>query len=175
MSMPVVFFFGGKRLEKGPLLYRSWPTEYLGNIKRAFVMAVYTGLGKWGQESLFLERSPRNEGGLSAPMGQKVSSDPTQEGVAFHIRGGFANVFDVLQQQPEVYMISQEFGTYFSLRVLHALREENRFRHYGPATVAHPVKVRLKEAAAPESSKWRVNVIRRGVSLANNAILFLSG
>jgi len=168
-------FFGGKQLEKGPALYQSWLAEYLGNIKRGFAIDVHTGLGKWGQESLFLESSAGDEAELATQLGRKVTSDPAQEGVAFHIRGGFANVFDVLQQQPEVCMITQEFGTYPSLYVLYALREENRLWHYGDATVEHPVKVRLKKAFAPKSTKWRTHVVSRGVSLAKAAMRYMFG
>ena len=168
-------FFGGKQLEKGPTLYLAWLTEYLGNIKRGFAIDVHTGLGKWGQESLFLDRSAEDEAELSTQLSLEVTSDPSKGGVAYHIRGGYANIFDVLKQRPKIYMISQEFGTYPSLRVLRALREENRLRHYGDATVEHPSKVWLKEVFAPKSTKWGVRVVSRGISLAKAVMRYMFG
>jgi len=170
---PKGLFFGGKQLERGPALYQSWLVEHLSNIKRVFAIDVHTGLGKWGQQSLFLERPKGGEAELASEMKHKVVLDPIQGDVTFPIRGGFANIFDVLEQRPKIYMITQEFGTYSGIRVLHALREENRLRHYGHATARHPVKVRLKEAFAPKSTKWRDHVVSRGVLLAKDAMHFM--
>lgn len=53
-----------------------------------------------------------------------------------------------------------------ALKVLHALREENRFHHFGNGKIVHPAKLRLRETFAPSSTKCRVEVIARGVSCA---------
>ncbi len=61
-----------------------------------------------------------------------------------------------------VDFVSQEFGTYHSLRIVHALREENRWHHYGQGAVEHPTKVNLQEAFCPSASSWRRSVVKRG-------------
>jgi hypothetical protein len=63
--------------------------------------------------------------------------------------------------------ILQELGTYRVLAVLHALREENRWHHYGAGTIDHPVKRRLHEVLCPGDPGWRRRVVARGVALAN--------
>ena len=58
----------------------------------------------------------------------------------------------------------REFGTYHSVRVLHALREENRCHHHGhgAGAVENPTKVDLLEAFCPGASSWRRSVLKRG-------------
>jgi hypothetical protein len=72
-----------------------------------------------------------------------------------------------------LYFATQEFGTLPPLRALAALREENRWHHYGQmsgqAKIEHPVKRALLEALCPVSSAWRIRVVERGVHLLRAA------
>ncbi|MNC88589.1 hypothetical protein D3C83_44190 [compost metagenome] len=61
--------------------------------------------------------------------------------------------------------ILQELGTYRPLTVLHALREENRWHHYGAGTIDHPAKQRLREALCPSDPAWRSRVVAHGAAL----------
>jgi Protein of unknown function (DUF2817) len=157
-------FFGGSRLEMGPSLYQSWLADKLTSLKRGFAIDVHTGLGKSGQESLFLRRVPIQTDVLADRLGRDLISYAADSGVGYDIQGGYADCFDVLPGGAEMHVVTQEFGTYPSVLVLHALREENRWHHYGDGTIAHPVKRRLKEVFAPKSQAWRETVIRKGVS-----------
>jgi hypothetical protein len=65
--------------------------------------------------------------------------------------------------------VCQEFGTYHSVRVLHALREENRWHQHGGGTVEHPTKSELKEFFCPEDEAWRKAVLARGKELLQQA------
>ena len=55
------------------------------------------------------------------------------------------------------------------LRVLAALREENRWHHYGSGTLDHPAKRRLLAVFCPPSEWWREQVLRRGREVAAQA------
>lgn len=164
-EFPNGLFFGGTQLEKGPALYQSWLASHLNSIDRGFAIDVHTGLGKWGQESLFLRRAPSNDSSLAERLGRHLAADAAEEGVGYEVRGGYAHCFDVLPKHVRMHVVTQEFGTYPSLQVLHALREENRWQHYGDGSITHPAKLRLKEIFAPVASPWRRKVIEHGVSL----------
>ena len=138
-AYPKGLFYGGQRLEQGPSRYLAWIRQHLGAVQTGAATDVHTGLGRWRQESL--------------------------DGV-YEVRGGYGNVFETLEQGPRIDTTTQEFGTYPSLRVLSALREENRWHHYGGGSIDHPAKARLKEAFAPRSKSWRAFVVKRGLSLA---------
>ena len=68
--------------------------------------------------------------------------------------------------------LTVEFGTRSALRVLYALREENRWHFFGAGGVAHPAKLRLREALTPDSSRWQAQVLRQGRSLIEKAFDF---
>ena len=68
------------------------------------------------------------------------------------------------------YFICQEFGTFSGPKVLQALREENRWHHYGGATLDHATKRHLKEIFCPDDGRWRQSVLKRGAELLRQAI-----
>ena len=47
-------------------------------------------------------------------------------------------------------------------KVVHALRQENRWHHYGDWNLSHPAKRALKEAFGPGDPSWRSKVLNRG-------------
>ena len=165
-EFPRGLFFGGNRLEMGPSLYRSWLVDRLASLKRGFAIDVHTGLGKSGQESLFLRSNMIRTDVLEDRLGRQLISDAADSGVGYDIRGGYADCFDVLPDSVELHVVTEEFGTYPFVRVLHALREENRWHHYGDGTTLHPAKQRLKEVFTPTSRDWRESVVSKGLSFA---------
>ena len=75
----------------------------------------------------------------------------------------------------EVYFLTQEFGTYHAMRVLRALRAENRWHHYGDGTVDHPTKRELEEKFSPADEDWRQTVLRRGCEVIGQALTLAVG
>ena len=169
-------FYGGNRLEMGPSLYLSWLADKLASLKRGFAIDVHTGLGRSGQETLFLRSELSRIDVLADRLGRDLISDAADSGIGYDIQGGYADSFDVLLPDgAEMHVVTQEFGTYPSILVLHALRDENRWRHYGDGTTHHPVKRKLKEVFAPKSHEWRETVVGKGVSLALAASKYIFG
>ena len=68
--------------------------------------------------------------------------------------------------------LGAEFGTYPIIRVLGALRAENRAHHYsGPGQPAYePAKRELLECFCPRSVSWREKVIEQGMRLIRTAV-----
>ena len=64
----------------------------------------------------------------------------------------------------------QEFGTYNPIKVLHALREENRCHHFGEGTLDHRVKRALKDTFCPVSERWGERVLARGTAVVEQAL-----
>src|SRR5438477_1244330 len=77
---------------------------------------------------------------------------------------------DTLLADQKVYFVTQEFGTYGPMKVLHALREENRWHHYGAGTLDHPTKQILKETFYPQHETWRARVLHRGKELLEQGL-----
>ena len=162
---PSGLFFGGKTLEQGPALYVAWLKEHLADLEYMFTIDVHTGLGKLGEESLFLRSEDSDPKRLSGPLGRRLIWDHKNSQVGYKIRGHHAAAFEMAKQDLHFDFLTQEFGTYRSVRTLHALREENRWHHFGGGAVHHPTKRWLKECFAPESDHWREKIVDHGLSL----------
>jgi hypothetical protein len=65
--------------------------------------------------------------------------------------------------------VLQEIGTWSTLRVLHALREENRWHHYGDGHLEHSAKRRLFEALCPAAPAWREAAVAHATDVVYRA------
>ena len=103
-------------------------------------------------------------------FGGRVTRLDPQQGPAYRIRGGLDSLIPHLKPNAEVFFLTQEFGTYGATKVLHALREENRWHHYGDRTLDHPAKRILKDTFCPPDESWRQSVLKRGRELLMQAM-----
>ena len=171
-EFPEGLFYGGKEFEKGALLYLGWLSLHLKAVQRVFAVDVHTGLGKWGQEAVYLRSGGDQDDEavkLGAALGQTVVTDAPAHG-AYEIRGMLSKAFSMLEPTPEWSFLLQEFGTYSGLRVANALRRENYWYHQGDTSPQHESRRRLKEMLAPANRKWRDSVVDRGVSLCKRVM-----
>ena len=164
-------FFGGKRLEPGPRMFLDWTAKNLAQAEYVFAVDVHTGLGLKGEEMLLPEPGigatpiPRLAEGLEREL-----IDVTQtRGAAYVIRGGMGSALPRVLPGVAVDFVLQEIGTYSPLAVFRALREENRWHHYGDRGLDHPVKRRLREVLCPASPRWREQAVARGLALAERS------
>jgi hypothetical protein len=167
-EFPRGLFYGGKRLEAGPRAYLDWLAQHLGDAQYLFALDVHTGLGQWGGETLMLEPGVRTTAAavLSATL-ERPLIDPLQGTRApYSIRGGMGGILPTTLATTRLDFLLQELGTYPPMRVFGALRDENRWHHYGNGDLSHPAKRRLLEALCPGSPDWRQRVVARGVALA---------
>ena len=174
-EFPQGLFYGGRELAEGPRVYLDWVARHLGQARYVCAVDVHTGLGRWGGEMLFPEPGPgaTPAAALGQALGRRLGV--THEArAAYAIRGGMGARLP--QQLPHAALdfILQELGTYRALTVLHALREENRWHHYGAGNIDHPTKRRLREALCPSDPGWRRRVIAHGVELARAAAAWIS-
>ena len=90
--------------------------------------------------------------------------DPEQS-VAYEIRGGHGAGVAHILADTEVEFITQEFGTIAPLKVLYALRQENRWHHHGTGAVEHPSKRLILAAFRPSGRRWESRILTRGHAL----------
>lgn len=169
-EFPRGVFFGGKSLETGPALYLDWLRRQLGRCAYLFAIDMHTGLGRRGAETLILEA-----GAGATPVGDLARAldrplvEPGAERAAYRVRGGMGNALAAGLPHVRIDFVLQEIGTCPPLAVLHALREENRWHHYGDGGVAHASKQALREALGPSAAAWRRRAVGHGLSLLRAA------
>ena len=157
-EFPKGLFFGGKRLEQGPEKYRAFIQQRMASVEELTVVDVHTGLGRYGEDSLLVDA--KDYARLRAAFGERVTALEPEQGPAYKVRGGLPSIF-----KANTRFLGQEFGTYSPIKVLHALREENRWHHYGAASLEHPAKQAIKKAFCPEDEAWQRSVLKRGAEL----------
>jgi Protein of unknown function (DUF2817) len=171
-DFPKGLFFGGKEMQESSRKYQVFLTERLALAESAVVVDVHTGIGKFGEDTLLVESKDQDR--LRSRFGPRVTAIQPGEGPAYRIEGGLQSmIFTVFSKKRPIF-IGQEFGTYSGMKVLHALREENRWHHFGAGTMDHPAKRHIKEAFCPANESWRESVLNRGRQLVEDAIAHLS-
>jgi len=167
-EFPHGLFFGGKQLEEGPRIYEAFLKERAALSQKAMVIDVHTGLGEFAEDSLLVESDDYAR--LRNIFGERVTAlDPT-EGSAYRIEGGLQSMIFRVFFKTRPTFVGQEFGTYNNIKVLHALREENRWHHYGDGNLNHPTKHTLKETFCPDNESWRETVLKRGREVVERAL-----
>lgn len=162
-------FFGGRKLEQGPALYTQWLENHLGHAQDVFAVDVHTGLGKPGVDTLLVDLNADDPefSALRAIFGDHIASWDAGTSVAYQIHGGHPGTISRVLPGTKVRFLTQEFGTIKPLQVLHALREENRWHHYGDATISHDSKTGILNAFRPSSPTWDQAIITRGANVYN--------
>ena len=165
---PKGLFFGGKHFEQGPEKYKTFLTDRLSSAERIITIDVHTGLGKHGEDTLLVEEGDYDV--LRSMFGERVAPSEPDRSVAYRIRGALDTMIPQAVPKAQVFSVTQEFGTYSATRVLHALREENRWHHYGAGTLDHPTKRILKETFYPQDETWQESVLNRGKELLKQGL-----
>jgi len=162
---PKGLFFGGARLEEGPSKLQSYVRDQLATVKHLVAIDVHTGLGRSGVDTLLVpaaDEQPPQLRNLHETFGDKVSSVDPEQSLAYRVRGSYDTLYRRALPETDASFVVQEFGTYNVVRVLQALRAENRWHHYGDGGLDHKTKMDLREVFVPADESWREAVLDRG-------------
>jgi len=172
---PQGLFFGGKilpggfvEMEPGPAKYQTFLTQHLSSTERIIAIDVHTGLGKYGEDSLLVGQE--DYGVMRQRFGDRVRSNDPKTGPAYDAFGTLESMLPRAMPKAEILNVTQEFGTFGPMKVLHALREENRWHHYGAGLLDHPAKQRIKETFYPQDNAWEASVLNRGAELLKRGL-----
>jgi hypothetical protein len=170
-------FFGGTKLEQGPAAYSDWLKTHLGSARHVVAIDIHTGLGKLGHDTLLVEGGAETKlyQDLEKTFGDRVAPWDPEASVAYAIKGGHPEAVGRILSGATVHFVTQEFGTLPPLKVLHALREENRWHHWGEGHTAHTSKQGILKAFRPDKALWRMAVVDRGQELAGQAYVLAYG
>lgn len=175
-EFPRGLFYGGAALEAGPRLYLDWLRRNQSGAGYLFALDFHTGLGRHGEETLILEpdvgATPLAV--LERALGKRLV-DPAAGRASYRIRGGMGGALPEALHGRRIDFVLQEIGTRSPLAVLRALREENRWHHYGKGGLAHWSKQALCEALNPAAVNWRRRAVDHGLSLLRRAAAWAFG
>ncbi len=170
---PKGLFYGGDGLEPEAADYLDWFTNSsLLNAEKLTVIDLHTGLGGFGEQSIFLRSESVTREDLSNRLGIQIAPDKKESKVmGYDHGGGSSGVFRRLFTGGELTCLTVEYGTYVGRRLLYALRAENQHHHYGDRSLDHWAKLKLKEAFNPPSHRWQSLIINQGQALIQAAMV----
>ena len=172
---PKGLFFGGTSLQEETSLLREHVRERLWSVTRLVSIDVHTGLGPFGVDTLLVAADQASLAEMRACFaGARVSPLDPESGPAYRIKGTYNSSFRTLLPGASLFLIGQEFGTYGPVRVLRALRAENRSHHYGSGSDRHLAARALREVFAPDDEAWRRAVLARGRVVMGQALELLA-
>ena len=173
---PRGLFYGGAELQPGPRLFSDWLQAHLSTAETLFAIDMHTGLGPHAADTLIVEPGVNH---APLPALSRALQRPLLGGhaapAAYTVRGSLGAALPRLLPRTRVEFVLQEIGTWSPLRVIHALREENRWHHYGGGDPGHPAKRRLLEALCPASPAWREAAATLGADLVYRAADWMFG
>ena len=171
-EFPTGLFFAGKALQPELVFFRAWLKENLSQAKRVIAIDVHSGLGDFARDYLILDNvvgSDEYKRVVKIFGAQKVEGSDPKTSVAYVSIGSLKCLVEDALPNSELSGIVQEFGTYHSFKVIHALIEENQRYHAGKGGDPEARDNSLMQAFCPPVSEWRAQVVRSGIEIFNLA------
>jgi hypothetical protein len=172
-EFPQGLFFGGKAPTQTQKILAEHLPRWIAGAEHVLHIDVHSGQGNWGTHIL---ASNHDEGTDRTTWMRGVYGDAIEawdpRATLYTIRGGLgrwcaARFHDVAYDE-----LTAEFGTYHTLRVVQALRDENMAHHHceaGEPAIAR-ARARLQEVFAPADPAWRETCVEQGVGVVQKAI-----
>jgi hypothetical protein len=165
-------FYGGSGEQETTSVLRSQLPVWIANARLAIHIDFHSGLGAWAEGQLmsvdtadsFRGRWIREQFGSAARL--------TDGHLTYRAYGTMAEDFRDRARPCVYHCLTAEFGTYSGIRVLGALRAENRAHFHAPrdSDAYHWAKRRMMSVFVPASVRWRTGVIDRALAMVNRAI-----
>jgi len=172
---PKGLMFGGTRPSKSHLILKENLPRWVGGCTEVLHIDFHTGLGKSKTVKLLVDHPWDSD--RVRWLGEQFGSNLVEpwepvNGVSYAIRGGLG--VWCKGQLPDVNydVLVAEFGTYNVVKVLEALRAENRAHFWCETTDPRLsfAKEQLKEIFCPADPKWRHAVVEKGLDVIQVAM-----
>lgn len=174
-AFPRGLFYGGSRREASLSAYEAMLADVRpAGARWVLHIDLHTGLGRYGRHQLIahLPSHTRNFRHLRECFrGHPVKSGVGPAAASYVASGTLDSITTAVLAEAQAYAVTLEFGTYGQLRLLRALREENRLHHYGEvdSALGHAIKARLQACFCPADPRWRTTVLQTGVRVLIDA------
>ncbi len=171
---PRGLFFGGKGPCASTRVVQENCDAWVGASERIVHIDFHTGLGASGSYKLLLNESPDAAGYSWYPQvfgTECVEPHAEPGGTAYSVSGLFGEWMQHNFPGRDYRFAVAEFGTYGVIRVLGAIRAENRAHHYGSegSALYGWAKQELLECFCPRAPAWRRRVVESGLGIIDQS------
>ena len=173
-EFPQGLFFGGKAPSASTRIVQNNCDAWLAASQPVLHIDLHTGLGANGGYKLLLNEAvdSAHYAWYAATFGAESIEPLTQrDGTAYRVSGPFGlwmqHHFQARDYRYRYHFVGAEFGTYDVIRVLGAMRAENRAHYYcsrnSPAY--QRAQQAFRECFCPASPAWRTRVVESGLRI----------
>ncbi|MAR12338.1 MAG: hypothetical protein CL681_20505 [Blastopirellula sp.] len=168
---PQGLFFGGTSPTASQRIFQQHGDAWLGEAERIIHVDLHSGLGRFAQYQMLAPPTPVAEKWSDEVFGADNVQVVGRKKNVYRARGALTEWMTERLSQRTLLSVVAEFGTYRSLRVLNALRRENRAFHYSARDSAAyaSAKAELLECFCPASTRWRRTVLDSGLHILQQA------
>jgi hypothetical protein len=172
---PKGIFFGGHGPAQSSRIIQDNFDQWIGSASDVVHVDFHSGLGKYSHYKLLLVEpmnSPNLEWYRDHFGAESVEPVANGEGTAYEASGIIGDWIARHFKERNYRFLAAEFGTYSVIRVLGALRAENRAHFYCEpnSRVYQRTKNELLECFCPASDSWRKRVLEQGVQTIEQCI-----
>lgn len=180
-EFPLGLFYGGNAPSASMRVVEQHCDAWLAGSREVVHIDLHTGLGAHAQHTLLLNETrdaPEYAWYAAAFDGHHVEPLSEPRGTAYRASGAFGQWLQHRfgARDYRYHFVGAEFGTYDVIRVLAALRAENRAHHHcAPSAPAYArAKQELLECFCPASSAWRQQVLQQALQIIRRAELAIT-
>lgn len=171
---PQGLFFGGHSRCQSTQVICENCDQWIGQSKQIMHLDFHSGLGRNGAYKLLLAESADSEhfSWYTEQFGaDHVEPLDTPEGTAYKVSGLMGDWLQRHFASREYRFMGAEVGTYGAIRILKALRAENRAHHYcePDSEIYKLTKAELLECFCPSDPSWQARVVRSGLAIIDRA------
>lgn len=162
---PKGIFYGGSKPSNATTLIMNHCEEWVGNAQYVAHIDLHSGLGEFGSYKMLVNH-PHGVGDYSwytETFGdQSISVLREDDETAYAVSGAMGVWLQNKFSDRRYYFAGAEFGTYDPVRIIGAIRAENRAHHYAieGSKIYNTAKAELLECFCPASEEWRARVLK---------------
>lgn len=173
-EFPRGLFYGGQAPSASMRIVHDQCDGWIAASRSIVHIDLHTGLGAFATPALLLNTTPAAaDYAWYAQTFDTAHIEPVAQshGTAYRVSGMFGQWMQHRFDDRAYRFIGAEFGTYGVLRVLAALRAENRAHHYCAAGDAayKRAKQALRECFCPASPAWRSRTVAAALRIVDQA------
>ncbi len=174
-DFPQGLFFGGKGPSQSARIMQGSFENWVGGARDIIHIDFHSGLGNFSAYKLLLVTppdAPESVWYYNTYGREFVEPLANAEGTAYQTAGVLGDWLARNLAERNYRFVAAEFGTYSVIRVLGALRAENRAHFYcDPGERAYQrAKTELLECFCPRNASWRVPVVERGLRIIDQSL-----
>jgi hypothetical protein len=178
-EFPRGLFYGGKEPCASTRVVQNHCDAWLAASQRILHIDLHTGLGGFAKPRLLLNDaadSPHYTWYAHTFSANRIEPLAQSRGTAYQVSGMFGLWMQRHFGRRDYRFVGAEFGTYDVIRVLAALRAENRAHHYCAADKAAYARAKreLRECFCPASPAWQRQAVGAALRIVDQGVQTLA-